>query len=180
MSALQGKLVFPIKWGHKGAQNGALSVEKFWACLHSWCHLMGRNWAHSMDRNPGIANLVILVTLLNSKWEVLLVSRWTGLDTTNQENTWLFECSINAYSKPVKLETSCIVILPPTVSVLWLCHRVQGIYLFYFETLNSEVCHCILCDIRLTRPIDPTYLYCHTKALSNGYLPRNDLSWVEI
>ena len=32
MCVLHGKLVFPIKWGYKGAQNGALSVENFWVC----------------------------------------------------------------------------------------------------------------------------------------------------
>ena len=63
MHPLHGKLVFPIKWGHEGAQNGALSVEKIWVCLRSWRHLMGRIWARALDRNPGIANLVILITL---------------------------------------------------------------------------------------------------------------------
>ena len=51
--------VLPIKWGHEGAHNGALSVEKFWARLRSWRHLMGRIWARALDQNPGIANLVI-------------------------------------------------------------------------------------------------------------------------
>ena len=34
-----GMQILPIKWR---AQNGALSVEKFWAHLRSWHYLMGR------------------------------------------------------------------------------------------------------------------------------------------
>ena len=78
MRALHWKLVFPIKWGHEGAQNGALSVEKFraralkmelfsWKILStpgSWRHLMGRICAPAFAQTwpkwaqtPGIANL---------------------------------------------------------------------------------------------------------------------------
>ena len=47
-----------------------------------------------------------------------LVSRLTGLDLIKQENMLLFVCSETTESKPVKLETSA-VILTPTMSVLW-------------------------------------------------------------
>ena len=59
--------VLPIKWGHEGAQNGALSFEKNWERSHSWCHLMGRIWTRSLDKNPGIANLNSLAGLINAR-----------------------------------------------------------------------------------------------------------------
>ena len=37
-----GAQILPIKWGHEGAQNAALLVDKFWARSRSWRHLMGR------------------------------------------------------------------------------------------------------------------------------------------
>ena len=49
-----------------------------------------------------------------------LVSSETRLDLTKEENILFFVCSEAAESKLVKLETSHTVILPLTVSVLWI------------------------------------------------------------
>ena len=49
---------------------------------------------------------------------VQLVSSLTRLDLTNKENMFFVRC-VAADSKLLKLETSCTVILPPTVCVLW-------------------------------------------------------------
>ena len=50
---------------------------------------------------------------------VWLVSSSTELGVTKQENKLLFACTKTTESKPVKLDTSRTVILPPTASVLW-------------------------------------------------------------
>ena len=52
---------------------------------------------------------------------VWLVSSLTRLEMTNEGNIILFVFSEAVYCNLVKLETSCTVMLPPTVSVLWLC-----------------------------------------------------------
>ena len=49
---------------------------------------------------------------------VWLVSSLTGLDLTMQENMLLFLCTETTEHKPIKLEASYTVILPPMVSVL--------------------------------------------------------------
>ena len=66
MQTLHGKLVFPIKWCHEGAQNfqpksSIFSTKKlhFWAPL--WHHLMGKTsfpWSACVCQNLGIANLL--------------------------------------------------------------------------------------------------------------------------
>ena len=50
---------------------------------------------------------------------VCLVSSLTRLDLTKYENMLLFVYSEAVESNLVKLETSCTVILPPTVSVVY-------------------------------------------------------------
>ena len=52
------------------------------------------------------------------KWKELLYG-WHWLDLSKEENM-LFVCNEEVESNLVKLETSCTVILPPSVSVLWL------------------------------------------------------------
>ena len=47
-----------------------------------------------------------------------LVSSLTRLELTNERNLILFVFSEAVYCNLVKLETSCTVVLPPTVSVL--------------------------------------------------------------
>ena len=51
----------------------------------------------------------------------MLCQRTTPLELTNEGNIILFVFSEAVYCNLVKLETSCTVMLPPTVSVLWLC-----------------------------------------------------------
>ena len=55
-------------------------------------------------------------THCRGKDHLLLVSILTGLELTKQENILLFACTEFIESKPVKVETSSRVILPPTYS----------------------------------------------------------------
>ena len=55
---------------------------------------------------------------LENTHPIQLVSSLTGLDLTKKENTSLFACSEGVKYNHVELETSCMLILNPTVSVL--------------------------------------------------------------
>ena len=62
---------------------------------------------------------------------VWLVSSLSRLDLTKKEKMLLLVFSEANESKLVRLETSCTVILPPTVSVLWVGEgRLSGLWHF--------------------------------------------------
>ena len=68
MRTFHGKLVFPIKWRHEGAQKWSSLVEKFWA--PSWHHLMGKTgktsfpWSARIGPKPGNSKPSISITLI--------------------------------------------------------------------------------------------------------------------
>ena len=59
------------------------------------------------------------ILTIGERITVRLVYLQFRLDLTKGESMLFFVCGEVVHSQLVKLETSCTVILPPTVSVLW-------------------------------------------------------------
>ena len=142
---LHGKLVFPIKWHHKGAQKWSSLVEKFWA--PSWHHLMGKTcfpWSACICQNPRIANLLfqyrwvshIVILPLMKVSEFYLTLAWTGSST--DEGRWRL---VQRGSITVQLTSYLFCVDSAALPML---NEKQLYFLVKFKPVKQEVSRTVL------------------------------------